>query len=219
MIRISATQLDSFLKYAAGIITEEMLISTLLRLGEPSLKMILGTKFHNLIENKDAANDLFDEDQVRAVRNKFANGLFEIKVRQRVSTKHGDIVLTGVADNLDGKVCNEFKTCWGTFDVDKYINSVQWQVYNLMYQPAYVNYVVFEFPSLSTTYKTLEDVKERLSYRVFHEFHLHFRMADPNYVHQGLTRMTNYIKLKGFEQNLQFIGEPEDLEFNNIIRS
>ena len=45
MIKLSATQCDSWIKYVNDVISEEQLIETLLRKGKPNLKMELGTMF------------------------------------------------------------------------------------------------------------------------------------------------------------------------------
>ena len=179
MIKLSATQCDSWIKYVNDVISEEQLIETLLRKGKPNLKMELGTMFHSLIEHQDAEiPQIFNLAQINHARSLFQNGMHEAKIRVPFESSIGTIALTGVADYLTGNKVMEAKTTWGAFSIDRYLESIQWQLYLMLFGAREIEYVVFEFPALSTKFNSLEDVNVELQYKEVHQFTLQKRMID-----------------------------------------
>lgn len=213
MIKLSATQIDAYLKYLNDAISEEMLIGTLLRTGESNLKMELGIEFHSLLENHSKHSNIFDMQQINQVRSKFNKGVNEIKTRIVYPAKQSNVVITGMADNITGTIVNEYKTTWGTFNIDKYIESIQWQLYCRMFGAHAVNYAVFEF-YLSSTIKTFDDIHEPLKFKELHEFKLYSDMVDDKHIDNAINGLTDYVYFKNLQQHMQ--ADIDAVEFNVI---
>lgn len=202
MIKLSATQLDSWLKYLDDKISEEMLLATLLRTNESNLKMELGTEFHALLEDHSRVSTIFDMNQIAEMRSKFKGGVNEIKQRVLYPVGNSSVVLTGMADNITGNIVNEYKTTWSTFSIDKYIESIQWQIYCRMFGAHAVNYAVFEF-YLSSTIKSFDDIKEPLKYKELHEFKLYADMVNDRHIDTTIRTLTDYIYSKNIQMEMQ----------------
>jgi|GEM_PF-3125643 len=204
MIKVSATQIDSYWKYVNGILTEEQIMDTLLRRGEPNLKMELGSMFHSLIELQGAeCPAIFNQDQVNHARSLFKDGMHEVKTRQVFSSCIGNIAITGIADYLVGKKVMEAKTTWGSFSIDRYLDSLQWQIYLRLFDATDIQYVVFEFPYLSTKFKTLEDINIELQYKYIHSFTMKNTSIDKSRIDDIINNMCKFIQAKGIELEMQ----------------
>jgi hypothetical protein len=204
MIKISATQCDAWLKYCNDIIDENQLKQTLLKTGNPSIKMELGTMFHSLIENQDAdVPMIFNAEQINHARTLFQGGMHEAKTRKRHQSKHGEIAITGVADYLVGRRVMEAKTTWGAFSIDKYLDSIQWQMYCWLFEADEIEYVVFEFPAPSTKWKTISDIDSELQYKSFHSFTLRASQMDEQHIKTTIDELHRFIIVSGIEDSMQ----------------
>lgn len=204
MIKISTTQIDSYWKYLNGYLTEDQIMDTLLRRGTPNLKMELGSLFHSLIELQDAeCPAIFNQEQIQHARSIFTDGMHEVKTRQVFASCIGNIAITGVADYLVGRKVMEAKTTWGSFSIDKYIDSLQWQIYCRLFDASEIEYVVFEFPSLSTKFKTMQDINTELQYKAVHRFSLPGHKDDEKGIDAIINNLCKFIKAKGIESEMQ----------------
>lgn len=204
MIKISATQIDSYHKYTNGILSEEQILDTLLRRGKANLKMNLGTAFHSLIENHDKqCPSIFNPEQIKHARSLFNDGSHEIKTRQLYASCIGNIAITGVADYLVGNKVMEAKTTWGQFSIDKYLDSLQWQIYCRLFDASEVEYVVFEFPYLSTKFKTIDDIDTELQYKQVHQFTVPSIGMDKSALNEIINNMCRFIKINRIEHLMQ----------------
>jgi hypothetical protein len=204
MIKISATQCDAWLKYCNDIIDENQLKQTLLKTGKPSIKMELGTMFHSLIENQDAEIPMiFNAKQIDHARALFQGGMHEAKTRKRHQSKHGEIAITGVADYLIGRRVMEAKTTWGAFSIDKYLDSIQWQMYCWLFEADEIQYIVFEFPALSTKWNAISDIDSELQYKGVHDFILRASQMDEQHIKTTIDELHRFIIVSGLEDSMQ----------------
>ena len=211
MIKFSVTQIDSYLRYMRDEITEDMLISNLLRTGSGNLKMSLGTLFHSLLEDHSKTSEIFDMDQINQYRYLTKFGVNEERAKIKFNTSRGFVTISGIADNIAGNVVNEFKTTWSAFNIDNYITSVQWQMYALMFGARAVRYSVFEF-YLSTTISDMSDIKEPLRFRDFHQFTMHTDEIDLPYLKTAISGLTDFIYAKGLDANLKYEYDTSQIE-------
>lgn len=204
MIKVSTTQIDSYWKYVNGILTEDQIMDTLLRRGTSNLKMELGSMFHSLIELQDAeCPAIFNQEQINHARSLFNDGMHEVKTRQVFASCIGNIAITGVADYLVGRKVMEAKTTWGQFSIDRYLDSLQWQIYMRLFDADEVEYVIFEFPSLSTKFKSIQDINTELQYKAVHQFAMPNSGIDKNHIDSIINNLCKFIKAKGIESEMQ----------------
>ena len=211
MIKVSATQIDSYNKYMNGYLTEEQIMDTLLRRGTSNLKMELGSLFHSLIELQGAeCPAIFNQEQINYARSLFNDGMHEVKTRQVFASCIGNIAITGIADYLVGCKVMETKTTWGQFSIDRYLDSLQWQIYCRLFDADSVEYVVFEFPYLSTKFKTMQDINIELQYKNVHQFTVPCIGIDKSSLDDTINNLCKFIRAKGIESEMQ-------LDTNEII--
>ena len=204
MIKISTTQIDAYWKYLNGYLTDEQIMDTLLRRGTSNLKMELGSMFHSLIELQDAeCPAIFNQEQINHARSFFKDGMHEVKTRQVFASCIGNVAITGVADYLVGRKVMEAKTTWGSFSIDKYIDSLQWRIYCRLFDASETEYVIFEFPSLSTKFKTMQDINTELQYKAVHRFSLPRHKDDEKGIDAIINNLCKFIKAKGIESEMQ----------------
>jgi hypothetical protein len=151
MIKISATQLESYRRFIDGLITVEQFERSLLRLDPPNAMMQRGIEFHEMMQTDYPMEfeGKFSTDCILNARNcmDYRSRVFEYKVRRVFRTQFGDISVTGVADQLIGLDVVEIKTKYSTISFDDYYNSLQWRVYCELFNAPYVHYKIFEFNS------------------------------------------------------------------------
>lgn len=149
MIKISATQLESYRRLLDGTLSPEQFERQLLRLDPPNLMMEKGTAFHEMLQTEDPSvfEGMFSSDCIAKARSKmdYRSKVFEYKVRRVYRTKFGDISVTGVADQLLGLDVVEIKTKYSPISYDAYADSMQWRVYCELFGAKFVTYKVFEF--------------------------------------------------------------------------
>ena len=149
MIKISATQLESYRRLLDGSLSPEQFERQLLRLDPPNLMMEKGTAFHEMLQTEDPKDfeGMFSRDCIAKARSKmdYRSKVFEYKVRRVYRTKFGDISVTGVADQLLGLDVVEIKTKYSPISYDGYADSMQWRVYCELFGAKFVTYKVFEF--------------------------------------------------------------------------
>jgi hypothetical protein len=134
MIKISATQLESYRRLIDGTLSPEQFERQLLRLDPPNAMMEKGTAFHEMLQTTKARSKM-----------DYRSKVFEYKVRRQYRTKYGDISVTGVADQLLGLDVVEIKTKYSPISYDSYADSMQWRVYCELFGAKFVTYKVYEF--------------------------------------------------------------------------
>lgn len=149
MLKISATQLESYRRLIDGTLSPDQFERQLLRLDPPNAMMEKGTAFHEMLQTEDPIvfDGIFSSDCITNARSKmdYRSKVFEYKVRRQYRTKFGDISVTGVADQLLGLDVVEIKTKYSPISYDAYADSMQWRVYCELFGAKFVTYKVFEF--------------------------------------------------------------------------
>lgn len=142
----------------------EKFINSLKVCQEPTRKMVLGERLHELIENPVA-------DWIRTIRlptsdggsesyidcgeftisvediNKIISDIdyrfpFETKVTPRYNINGEDVVLVSKVDQIVGQTIYEKKFTFGQYDYERYAKSVQWKCYCLAFGVDKVAYAV-----------------------------------------------------------------------------
>lgn len=149
MLKISATQLESYRRLIDGTLSPDQFERQLLRLDPPNAMMEKGTAFHEMLQTEDPSvfEGMFSSNCIDKARSKmdYRSKVFEYKVRRQYRTKFGDIFVTGVADQLLGLDVVEIKTKYSPISYDAYADSMQWRVYCELFGAKFVTYKVFEF--------------------------------------------------------------------------
>lgn len=195
MIEFRASHIESFRKYLNDDISKQMMLDSLQGKTTASVKMQIGTMYHELIQSKGKTSDLFNMNQVQEAQNKFARGVYEIKAKKDIITEHGVVSISGIADNIVGNVVNEFKTCYGTFSIDRYLESMQWKIYTWLFDVPVVKYTVYEFPAISTSITSIDDVKKPLEYRHEHTFSCYANEFDIREIYTMASALSNFCKV------------------------
>ena len=70
MIEFRASHIESFRKYLNDDISKQMMLDSLQGKTTPSVKMQIGTMYHELIQSKGKTSDLFNMNQVQEAQNR-----------------------------------------------------------------------------------------------------------------------------------------------------
>lgn len=194
-----ASHIEAFRKYLADEITKDMLTNTLKGTSTASVKMQIGTHFHELIQTKDATSIYFDNKQLQNAQYKYAQGVYEVKAKKEFITKNGVVSISGIADNIVGNIIYEFKTCYGTFSIDRYLESMQWRIYTWLFDVPAVKYAVFEFPSIPASVNTISEVNKPLMYKHEHTFTCYANEFDIKDVYALISDLTDFCKQYNFK--------------------
>jgi hypothetical protein len=202
-----ASHVEAFRKYLKEDINKDMLIDSLQGTSSPSVKMQIGTHFHELIQTKGATSIYFDDAQLQSAQHKYAYGVYEVKAKKELITKNGVVSISGIADNIIGNIIYEFKTCYGTFSIDKYLDSMQWRLYTWLFDVPAVKYAVYEFPSIATSVSTMSEVNKPLKYKHEHTFTCYANEFDIKDVYALISDLTDFCK----HHNLKPITSKQDV--------
>lgn len=148
MIRLSVTDLDSYLywKESEDMEFEELLVR--LRGEEPPKRpMLAGKAFHSMLEHANLGE--LDWAEVDGWRFDFALNatlalppVRELKAEHVFQTSSGPVTLVGKVDSLDGLTVHDYKLT-ERFDVERYTDSYQWRSYLTMFGARRFVYDVF----------------------------------------------------------------------------
>lgn len=147
-LRISATNLESFRLFLTGDwMTEESLIDSLTGVFVSTPAVQLGHAYHAVLEQPDAYrvaqgyvcegftfSDATMDPMLTLIDRR---GVFEVKATKTI----GDVTLVAQADQLVGAHLYEFKTT-SQFAIDKYLDSIQWRIYALLFETVAITYRV-----------------------------------------------------------------------------
>lgn len=145
MLRISTTQLESFRLFTTeDWMSEQSLLDSLTGVFVPTPAVQLGHAFHRVLEEPDTCRVphgyacegfTFDDATMDPLLTLIdRRGVFEVKTAVQI----GDVTLVAQADQLVGTHVYEFKT--GSFNIDKYLDSIQWRVYALAFAATAITY-------------------------------------------------------------------------------
>jgi hypothetical protein len=193
MIKISATQLESYSRLLDGALSPEQFERQLLRLDPPNAMMSKGSAFHEMLQSEEPMlfEGMFSSDCIAKARAKmdYRSKVFEYKVRRQYRTKYGDISVTGMADQLIGLDVVEIKTKYSPISYDDYASSMQWRVYCELFGAKFVTYKVFEFANTEA-----EDFKNYQQFTFVRPAYNDAKVFD--YVHY----LHEYIMMRGLDK-------------------
>lgn len=193
MIKISATQLESYRRFIDGKITADQFERSLLRLDPPNEMMARGSLFHEMMQATDPTGfeSDFDTACILEARSKmdYRSTIFEYKVRKQYRTRYGDISVTGVADQLLGLDVIEIKTRYSPSSFDAYYDSLQWKVYCELFKAEWVVYKVFEF-----------DSPEARNFKAFNQYVFPRPVHNAEYVFDMIHYLHEYIIVRGLDK-------------------
>ena len=192
IITYRVSHIDLYRQYLDNEIDTDILKNRLQYNSQPSLKMKLGTLFHSLIENKNKEIEYFNHESINYARQLFYEGIFEIKNSKIFQSKFGPVLICGTVDNLLGNQINEFKTTWGQFNVEKYLNSLQWQFYLQIFSVPVMAYHVFEFSHVKSGWSCLEEIDTELTYNELHQFKVYESMINHNLIRECINGLTEF---------------------------
>jgi len=172
VLRVSVSQISSYLSYVEGKISLEQFINSMLRRDKPNIKMIAGTIFHCSIQGLPYEEDSrieFDTNDLEEARSKVdsRSSIFEYKIRKSYETPRGEVIVTGVADQIVGDTICEFKTTYSSFSYDRYADSVQWKAYCSLFGVEMVKYQVWQITEPEEEEKEERKVLRVKSYNEF----------------------------------------------------
>ena len=149
MIKISATQLESYRRLLDGALSAKQFERQLLRLDPPNPMMKKGIAFHSMMQTEDPTRfeGTFSSNCIVNARSKmdYRSKVFEHRTWKIYRTKFGDILVAGVADQLLGLGVVEIKTKYSPISYDAYAESMQWRVYCELFGARFATYKIFEF--------------------------------------------------------------------------
>lgn len=192
VIEFRTSHIDLWRKYIQNEIDIDDVASSLKSNYGSNIRMNLGTLFHSYLEDKNKNIELFNPTCIEYARQLFQGGIFETKYKKNFLTKYGNVLISGTADNIYGNRINEFKTTWGKFSVERYLNSMQWQMYLQIFSAVSMTYHVFEFPYLKTGWNEFCDIDELLEYKELHQFTVYESMVNHDLVSACIEGITQF---------------------------
>lgn len=156
MIRISVTDLESFRYWREQEhSTVEELVARLRHEEPPSPQMAAGGAFAKLMEtaqsypDRSQVGDCYQDVEVDGWRFVFEldaelelPDVRELKAEQVFQTSVGPVMLVGKVDGLDGLTVHDQKLT-ESWDAEKYVDSLQWRAYLVMFEAQSFVYDVF----------------------------------------------------------------------------
>lgn len=127
----------------------------------------IGQAYHSIIEDPDrylvpggfsCRGFSFDREHVQPALDLIdRRGVFEVKATMEMDGN----TIVAQADHLCGVRLSEFKTTTSQFNPEKYLDSVQWRLMGLIFQPRIITYHVFclaDSPSGVIALKSVESL-------------------------------------------------------------
>jgi hypothetical protein len=149
VIRLSVTDLDGYLYWKDSDMEFEQLLMRLRGEEPPGPNMLAGRAFHKLLENADEGGEYFaaEVDGIRfdfAIEQEIALPVIrELKGERLFDTPSGPVTLVGKVDALTAGTVTDYKLT-ERFDAERYMDSVQWRAYLLMFGATRFIYDVFQ---------------------------------------------------------------------------
>lgn len=204
MMRISVSQISSYLTYLQGRISLEQLLQGFKEKTPPSIKMVAGTNFHCAIQGLPYEPDpriIFLDEDIEEARSKVdsRSEVFEYKIRKKFNSTRGKIYITGVADQIVGNVVHEFKTTYSQFSYERYADSIQWMAYCVLFGVEEVRYQVWQLtePNIDAP---IEKVKP-LAVKSYNEFSLYGNSCTENKFKEAANGLVDLIHLFGLQEH------------------
>lgn len=155
MLRLRVSDLDQWVgfvqpKMEEFEVTLDEFLAIMRREGPETPQMRAGTAFHSVLEHAQVGEELMvaneggfsftfadDLDPVRLCVDR------EESVEREVMTPVGVVLLRGKVDGKDGIEVTDYKLTFGSFDAERYADSLQWRAYLAMTGCRRFRYLVF----------------------------------------------------------------------------
>lgn len=206
MLRLSVTQVGSYVQYLNGRISLRQLVEGLTQITQPNIKMKVGSIFHCLLQDMDhPEKDIvtFNEQDIIDAKQKIdkRSNIYEYKIRKKIKTNRGEVLLTGVADQIVGNVVHEYKTTFSPFSYDRYADSVQWMGYCYLFDVDKVIYQVWQLTEPDET----EDLEKRKEIQVksYNEFSLFGSISFEHQFKSYLNGLVDLISMLDLEKAIE----------------
>jgi hypothetical protein len=149
VIRVSVTDLDSMLYWRDSDMEFEDLLKRLRGEEPPGANMLAGRAFHKLLETATEGGEFFAAE-VDGIRFDFAIDreialpvIRELKGERLFDTPSGPVTLVGKVDAMSAGTVTDYKLT-ERFDAERYMDSIQWRAYLLMFDATRFVYDVFQ---------------------------------------------------------------------------
>ena len=201
-MRISATQLEAFRLFTVeDWMTTEMLEASIRGEQPDSPQMALGRAFENILMEparyavpRGFVSDGYqfsDDTMARCLALVDRRGVFQVKATKRY---RDDIDVVAKADQVVGVALAEWKTTTGSFDVEKYLPSLQWRFMVDIFQAKAVQYHVFV---LDDHGNSVVDVRSIESFSVYPYRHL------AQDCEAWVSQFADYVRARGLDAQLR----------------
>jgi hypothetical protein len=206
MLRLSVTQIGSYMTYLAGRISLNQLVDGLTQIVEPTIKMKAGSVFHCKLQGLPYEDDIrlqIDDDDMALAISKVdtRSQLYEYKIRKTMQTTRGKVIVTGVADQIVGNVVHEFKTTYSPFNYDRYADSIQWMGYCHLFNVEQVVYQVWQLTEPDEDCP-IEKIKP-LKVKGYHEFSMYANRCTEQKFLDALNGLADLIHILDLQDAIQ----------------
>jgi hypothetical protein len=207
-LRVSVTTLEQFRLYLSDVpyVTESDLQASIKGTTVWTPKMRLGGSGHCALENREPSHVLngwhvcddfrWSPLTMERIRPNYpTGGVSEIKGTREYKIGGDVVTLVGKGDHFIGTEQLEAKFTLSAFDPDRYIKSVQWKCYSLIFGPSAVTFVVFCCG--------LNDETNEVTVNETHNLTLYpYSGCEPEVV-ELLSRFVEYVRLRNLGSYLQ----------------
>ena len=206
MLRLSVTQVGSYLMYLSGRVSLKQLVEGLTKPTLPTIKMKSGTIFHCKLQGfpyESYERIQIDEDDMQEAIKRIdtRSSLFEYKIRKKLKMTRGDVIVTGVADQIVGNVVHEYKTTYSPFNYDRYAESIQWMGYCYLFNVEQVVYQVWQLTEPDDEC-TIDKVKP-LKVKSYNEFTMYSNKCTEQKFLDSLNGLVEFIDILDLREAIQ----------------
>jgi hypothetical protein len=206
-LRISVTTLEAFRLYVdTDWKPEAELLATIRGEFVATPRMRLGSSGHCALENKEPSHIaeaghkcdgfLWSPETVAQIRPYYpTGGLSEIKGTRDWQIGGRTVTLSAKGDHFIGTEQIEAKFSLSPFDPDRYLPSLQWKSYALIFGPTSVKYVVFACD--------LDEDSGEVTVKEAHPLTLYPYAGMESDVTEYLSRFVEYVDARGLAQYLR----------------
>lgn len=152
VVRVSPSVLDGFKYYINHEESLDEYIESLKKTGSFPFKTKVGTALHSVLEHSTIVGDelslLLDGYETNisidvscVVEKPTAT---EIKAVKRIEVDGHKVDLVGKADAVYGNTGKDYKFTFSSLPTDRFLDSIQWQVYMILFNLELFRYIVFK---------------------------------------------------------------------------
>jgi len=151
VIRISPSVLDGFRYYINHGNSLVEYVESLKNHGQSPFKTNVGTCLHSVLEHSSTVGDEFSlffdgyrtnvSIDVSCVMER--PSITELKAVKRIEVDGHKVDLVGKADVIYGNTGKDYKITFSSLPTDRFLDSIQWQVYMMLFNLELFRYIIF----------------------------------------------------------------------------